>query len=171
MLTAVSLCCAIAAGVLFWQQMVIWGIVLVILTAITDMLDGATARAGNTDSVFGGILDHVIDRYAEFCILAGLGVSGMVPPIWAMYAIFGMLIASYTRAAAESIGKLSTCAVGIMGRMEKFVVIIAGVLLETFVPGYNLLMWALIIVGTTSIFTSIQRLVFTRNQLRGESDS
>jgi len=80
------------------------------------------------------------------------------------------MIASYTRAAAESIGKIENCAVGIMGRLEKFLVIIAGSILEIYLPigkfpkgGW--LEFALIIVGVTSTITAIQRMVYARRVL------
>ena len=148
----------------------LWGVVFILLTALTDMLDGSTARAGNIGTVFGGILDHVSDRYGEFFILAGITLSGTVHPGWGLAALFGMLIASYTRAAAESMGKIENCAVGIMGRMEKFVLIIAGSIAEHFLPvgtwprgGW--LEFALIIVALTSFITAIQRLVYTKKVL------
>jgi phosphatidylglycerophosphate synthase len=165
-LTGVSLLCAIGSGYFFWSGDLIKGVIFILLTSLTDMLDGATARAGNMGTTFGGILDHVSDRYGEFFILCGIGLSGHVYSGWAMFALFGMLIASYTRAAAESIGKISNAAVGWMGRLEKFVLIIVGTLLEYFYPGYNFLAYALIIVGVTSVVTSIQRLIFARRQLQ-----
>lgn len=165
-LTGTSLLCAIASGVFFWQGNLIIGVILIVLTSITDMLDGATARAGKMGTVFGGILDHVSDRYGEFFILAGIGVSGFVHPGLAIFALFGMLIASYTRAAAESIGNLPTCAVGWMGRLEKFILIIIGALLERFFPGYYFLAYALALVGIASVITSVQRLFFARNELK-----
>ena len=164
--TALSILSAIVSGYFFWQGDMLWGVLFILLTALGDVLDGATARAGNMGTVFGGILDHVSDRYGEFFILAGIGVSGVVHPIWAIYALFGMLIASYTRAAAESIGNLPTCAVGFMGRMEKFILIILGAILEYYYPGHNYLTYALIIVGTASVITSLQRLVFAKRQLK-----
>lgn len=169
-LTGVSLVCAILSGVFFWKGMLWWGIFWMIAASFTDMLDGSTARAGNTGTVFGGILDHVSDRYGEFFILAGITLSGAVHPGWGVFALFGMLIASYTRAAAESIGKIENCAVGIMGRLEKFLLIIAGAVAEIFLPhgtwprgGW--LEFALIIVGLTSFITAIQRLVYARRVL------
>ena len=141
-----------------------------LLTALTDMLDGSTARAGNIDTIFGGILDHVSDRYGEFFILAGITLSGTVHPGWGLSALFGMMIASYTRATAESMGKLENCAVGIMGRLEKFILIIAGSIAEHFLPvgtwprgGW--LEFALIIVALTSFITAIQRLIYTKKML------
>ncbi len=169
-LTAVSFLCAIASGLLFWDDKLLWGVGLMLATAFTDMLDGSTARAGNMGTVFGGILDHVSDRYGEFFILAGITLSGAVHPGWGLFALFGMLIASYTRAAAESMGKIENCAVGIMGRLEKFILIIGGSIAEYFLPtgqwpkgGW--LEFALIIVGVTSFITAVQRLVYAHKVL------
>ncbi len=172
MLTAISLICALVAGIEFWRDRMISGVIWMLATAITDMLDGSTARAGNIGTVFGGILDHVSDRYGEFFILAGITLSGAVHPGWGLFALFGMLIASYTRAAAESMGKIENCAVGIMGRLEKFIAIMAGSVLESFVPNSawprgRWLELALIVVGLTSVITSIQRLVYTHKVLGG----
>lgn len=164
--TAVSLISAIVSGYFFWQGKMIWGVIFILATSLGDILDGATARAGNLGTIFGGILDHVSDRYGEFFILAGIAISGVIHPIWAIFALFGMIIASYTRAAAESIGNLPTCAVGFMGRLEKFILIILGAILEHFYPDKNYLTYALIIVGATSVITSIQRLVFAKKQLK-----
>jgi len=137
-----------------------------LLNSITDMLDGSTARAGNMGTVFGGILDHVSDRYGEYFILTGIALSGMVHPGWALFALFGMIIASYTRAAAESMGKIKNCAVGFMGRLEKFIIIIFGAVLERYFPSSRWLEIALIIVGVTSYITSIQRLIYAGKVLK-----
>lgn len=165
-LTGLSLLCAVGSGYFFWAGDLIKGVIFILLTSLTDMLDGATARAGNMGTTFGGILDHVSDRYGEFFILCGIGLSGHVYSGWATFALFGMLIASYTRAAAESIGKISNAAVGWMGRLEKFALIIVGTLLEYFFPGHAFMAYALIIVGATSVVTSVQRLFYARNQLQ-----
>ncbi len=108
-LTVLSVVCSIVAGIFFWKQEMLWGVFWILMTAITDMLDGSTARAGNLGTVFGGISDHVLDRYGEFFILAGITLSGAVHPGWGLFALFGMLVASYTRATAESIGKRKLC--------------------------------------------------------------
>jgi phosphatidylglycerophosphate synthase len=174
-LTAVSLLCAVASGVFFWRGEMLWGALFIVLTAFTDMLDGSTARAGNLGTVFGGILDHVSDRYGEFFILAGITLSGRAHPGWGLFALFGMIIASYTRAAAESMGKLENCAVGIMGRLEKFLLIIAGSVAEHYLPENTWpeggwLEFALIVVGATSFVTSIQRLVYTKKVLGNKKE-
>jgi len=166
MLTGISFLCAVISGIYFWRGSIWWGIFWMVMTSFTDMLDGSTARAGNSGTVFGGILDHVSDRYGEFFILTGITLSGMVHPGWGIFALFGMIIASYTRAAAESMGKIENCAVGIMGRLEKFIAIIAGAILEHYYPSSRWLEIALIIVGVTSFITSIQRLLYTKQILK-----
>lgn len=170
LLTAISLASAIVSGIYFWKAEVWWGVIWMLITSITDMLDGATARAGNMGTPFGGILDHVSDRYGEFFILAGITLSNMVHPGWGLFALFGMIIASYTRAAAESIGKIENCAVGIMGRLEKFTLIIIGALLEHYYPKMRILETALIIVGLTSYITSVQRLFYAHKLLNQKKD-
>jgi len=169
-LTAISFLCAVVSGIYFWKAEIWWGIFWMLLTSFTDMLDGSTARAGNIGTVWGGILDHVSDRYGEFLILAGIALSGLVHPGWALFALFGMIIASYTRAAAESIGKLDNCAVGFMGRLEKFVVIIIGAILERYYPEGRWFEVALIIVGVASYVTSIQRLIYAKKQLGNKQE-
>ena len=168
MLTTVSLLMGAGAGMLFWYRYWILGIVAMLLSALTDMLDGATARAGNTGTVFGSVLDRVADRFGEFFILLGILLSGIVEPGWILFAQFGVIIASYTRASAESVGGLDTCAVGMAGRFEKFVALILGALGEVVFPGFFIMRYAVIVVGLVSTVTAIQRLAFTYRALNSE---
>jgi len=164
-LTAFSFGFSVLAGTLFWKQEFLLGTAALLLNTLTDMLDGATARAGKMGTVFGGVLDHVSDRYAEFFVLMGILLSGAVAPGWVLFAQFGIIIASYTRAAAESIGGMKTCAVGIAGRLEKFIFLVAGAILQSFIPQYQPLLYALILMGIISYITSIQRLIYAKKQV------
>ncbi len=163
-LTALGLITAGGAAAAFWQERFFLGVFLMLATSLLDMLDGATARAGNLGTVFGAVLDHNVDRVGEFLIILGIVLSGHVHPGWGIFALFGMWSASYARAAAESIGKMKTCAVGIVGRLEKFVIILAGAVFEVFFP-MKALQIAMIVVGTISFITTIQRLVFAHKEL------
>ncbi|MCK4606369.1 MAG: CDP-alcohol phosphatidyltransferase family protein [candidate division Zixibacteria bacterium] len=175
LLTGISLLCSVASGLFFWHGAMLWGVAWMITSAVLDMLDGSTARAGNLGTVFGGILDHVSDRYGEFFILAGITMSGAVHPGWGLFALFGMIIASYTRATAESMGKIENCAVGVMGRVEKFLLIIAGSIIEHWLPSGTWpkggwLELALIVVGAASFITAIQRLIYAKKLLGNKRD-
>lgn len=158
--TAISILSGIASGILFGYKYLWWGLLLMLVMIFTDILDGATARAGNLASPYGGVLDHTIDRYAEFFLVGGLMAGGYISPIIALFVASGMIMASYVRAAAESIGGLENCVVGMAGRQEKFILMIIGILL--FGVGQNTLAQIpIILIGVISHITAIQRLAYS----------
>lgn len=167
MLTYTSVALSIGAGYAISCQQYLIGIAVILLVGLTDMLDGATARAGETASAYGTVLDHVADRYAEFFILGGVLFSGDVHQAWVLFALFGMVMASYVRARAESTGKLESCNVGLAGRQEKLTLLLLGLLVQPFYPSIPLLEWSVIAIGVLSHITAMQRLAYTRRMLVG----
>jgi len=163
-LTAMGLILAGGSTIAIWKEYFLLGVILVILASVADMLDGATARAGDLGTKFGSVLDHTVDRVGEFLIMLGIILSGHVHPGWVLFGLFGMLSASYTRAAAESVGGMSSCVVGLVGRLEKFGMLIVGLALERYFPGYAITT-AVIAVGVISFITAGQRLHFAYVQL------
>lgn len=166
-LTYLSLAFSVLAGYLIVYRQFVWSVVVILLVGLADMLDGATARAGGTASEYGTVLDHVADRYAEFFILGGVLLSGMVAVQWPLFALFGMVMASYVRARAEATGKLASCNVGLAGRQEKLGLLVIGLLIQPFFPHMPVLEWIVIAIGAISHITAIQRLIFTRQALLG----
>jgi len=164
-LTYLSLALSVMVGYLISQGLFWWGVVGIFLVGLADMLDGATARATGTASPYGTVLDHVTDRYAEFFILGGVMLSGAVTPAWVLFALFGMVMASYVRARAESTGKLTSCNVGFAGRQEKLALLICGLLAQPVLPHLQILAWAVIAVGVASHITVVQRMGYTRRML------
>jgi phosphatidylglycerophosphate synthase len=171
MLTLLSLCIGGIAAYLIAQDAFLLGILAILLMTAADVLDGATARAGGTANPFGTLLDHAVDRYAEFLILLGIMLSGVVAPGWAMFALFGMVMASYVRARAEASGKVASCDVGFAGRPEKVTLLCVGMLLQPFFPQLRLLQWAVIAVGVVSHITALQRLLYARRIILGDQGS
>ncbi len=161
-LTLISLAIGGFAAFLIAREQFLWGVVAILLMGAADMLDGATARAGGTANAYGTVFDHVVDRYAEFLILLGVMLSGTASPGWTMFALFGMVMASYVRARAESTGLVASCNVGFAGRQEKLGLLIIGLLIHPFSPEIHLLEWIVIGVGTLSHITAVQRLLYTR---------
>jgi CDP-diacylglycerol--glycerol-3-phosphate 3-phosphatidyltransferase len=80
---------------------------LVLVGAVFDVLDGMVARTNGTSSRAGGLLDSVLDRYADVGPLVGLAVLYRFS-VWQMLvplaAIVGATMTSYVRAKAESFG-------------------------------------------------------------------
>src|SRR5690349_20134887 len=96
-LTLISLCMGGVAAYAIAQRAFVGGVALILLITSADVLDGATARAGGTSNPAGMLFDHVVDRYAEFFILLGIMLSGAATPGWSVFALFGMVMASYVR--------------------------------------------------------------------------
>jgi phosphatidylglycerophosphate synthase len=168
MLTLLSLCLGGLAAYELAKSAFLSAILLILLMTLADVLDGATARAGGTANPYGTLFDHVSDRYAEFLILLGIMLSGVVAPGWAMFALFGMVMASYVRARAESSGKVVSCDVGFAGRAEKMTLLIVGMGLQAFFPRVHILQWAVIAVGVLSHITALQRLLYARRIILGD---
>lgn len=170
MLTYLSLALSVGAGYVIARGWFIWGVGVILLVGLADVLDGATARASGTASDYGTVLDHVSDRYAEFFILAGVLLSGAVDAVWVLFALFGMVMASYVRARAEATRKRLSCNVGFAGRQEKLALLIAGLLVQPFFPQLDLLDWAVIAIGVASHITAAQRLHYARQMLVQSDD-
>ena len=127
-------------------------------------VNGTVARAAVKMSRFGAVLDHVLDRYVEYVIVIGIVAGGFASWFWGIFALIGMLLASYSRAAAESVGGLASCTIGIAERQEKLLLILAGSVLVPVWP--NALQYAMILIGLISHVTVGQRLLYTWQNAR-----
>lgn len=158
-LSLLALFVSLAAAVLYFRGSPLLGASVLLCSAFVDIIDGAVARATKTETRFGAVLDHVLDRYVEYILVVGIVAGGFANWFWGLFALIGMLLASYTRAAAESVGGLSNCTVGIAERQEKLLLILAGSVLVT--VWSNALEYAIILVGVLSHVTVGQRLIYT----------
>jgi len=158
-ITTLSLILAILAALAYATKAPLLGALGLVASGMVDMLDGAVARATGKTTKFGAVYDPVLDRYAEFAVLVGIAVGGFTDWIWTVFALFGMVMASYTRARAESSGGLSSCTVGIAERQEKILLLLIGSLLQPFLG--IALSFCVILVGILSHVTVVQRLYFT----------
>jgi phosphatidylglycerophosphate synthase len=72
------------------RSMLLLGIVFLALNWLGDSLDGTVARVRNCQRPrYGFYVDHVVDTFAAFFLMAGLALSGYIHPAIA----FGLLIA------------------------------------------------------------------------------
>ena len=163
-ISTLSLVLAVLAAFAYARRSPVLGAIGLLSSGAVDMLDGAVARATGKTTKFGAVYDPVLDRYAEFAVLLGIGLGGFADWIWVIFALFGMVMASYVRARAESSGGLSSCMVGIAERQEKILILLIGSFVQ---PFFNFaLSVCIIIVGILSHVTAGQRLYFTYQQTR-----
>jgi archaetidylinositol phosphate synthase len=166
-LTVLSFVFGIGAGLSIAAHNLALTLLCVALMAVCDVLDGSVARIRGQATQFGGVLDHVLDRYAEMAILMGILSSRLVSAEWVVFSLFGIVMASYVRAKAESKPGMTSCNVGFAGRLEKMLILMSGVVLELSGLVPNTLMWAVILVGVISHITVIQRLRYSAKILSG----
>lgn len=165
--TVFSLFCSIVGSVFLYHHKFWWGLIWIILMLIADMLDGATARAVKKSSKFGTVFDHVIDRYAEIIIFSGMLIGESVSIFSGIFALSGIIMASYVRAKAESSGGLKDCTVGIAGRVEKLLVTYGAVVFLA-LGFYKWAELSFLFIGVISHATAIQRLFFARSVINAE---
>src|SRR6266540_146275 len=132
----VSLCLA-ASVLVFFENRNEWlfywaGAVLFVVGSVLDILDGALARAGGKTTPFGAFLDSTTDRIGEGAMLGAIALifarqGNTVALAFAIVAIAGSFLVSYTRARAEALGLRGD--VGIGSRAERVVVITGGLVL------------------------------------------
>jgi phosphatidylglycerophosphate synthase len=166
-ISTLSLVVAVVSAIAYASRAPVLGAVGLLASGAIDMLDGAVARATGAVTKFGAVYDPVLDRYAEFAVLFGMGFGELVAWTWVVFSLCGMVIASYTRARAESAGGLDSCRVGVAERQEKIIFLLIGSVLQ---PFFNLaLPLSVLLVGTLSHITVAQRLHFTLTHTKGTS--
>jgi CDP-diacylglycerol--glycerol-3-phosphate 3-phosphatidyltransferase len=94
--------------------------------ALTDLIDGAMARARGTTSRFGALLDSAMDRVADGAVFGALAywlaVTGQRASLVAtLICLVAGQIVSYVKARAEGLGLSAD--VGIAERFERLVII------------------------------------------------
>ncbi len=138
------------------------GGVLILISGLFDLLDGALARFANQTTKFGAILDSTVDRISEAAIFCGLLIwylpKGATLEIVVIFAaLIGSFLVSYIRARAEGLGL--KCQVGLFTRAERVIVLAVGLLVnQIFIA-----LWVLVVF---IYITVVQRLLYLRKQTK-----
>ena len=147
------------------------GGLVVLFAGIFDLFDGALARATNSVSRFGALLDSTVDRASEAVVLLGLLAYYLsrdddVGSILVYAAIIGSIMVSYLRARSEGLG--IDCRVGVMTRPERVAVVGIGLIVGYWEPRVMLLVLGIIALLTA--FTAVHRLIHTWRMLKSEDE-
>ena len=157
-MTLVGIAMSAVAAVVIGSGNLAAGLVLMVLTGLPDLLDGAIAKASGTSSMRGAYFDSVSDRLTDIMLFCGVawhlsvtrdGQIHMLP-----VAIMGLAIMiSYQRAKAESLG--FDAKGGLMERAERFIALGFGLFLGAF--NETLLLGVLWVMLALTAITAIQR--------------
>lgn len=154
--TLLGLLMACAAAVAIGLGELQTGFVLLVLSALPDLLDGALAKASDLASQRGAFFDSVIDRVSDAVVLGGVAwyFTVELDPRTALipFAVMGLsLLISYERAKAESLGLHAKG--GLMERAERIVVLCVGLLFG------SLLLWVMWLMLVLTAYTAVQRFI------------
>ena len=152
--TLLGLCVAAASAVAIGTGKMQLGLLLVICSALPDLLDGALAKASNSASQRGAFFDSVVDRVSDSFLFGGVAwfyASSDTPQFTIVpFAILGAsLIISYERAKAESLGLYAKG--GLMERAERIILLCFGLLFD------SLLKWVMVVMLVLVVMTAVQR--------------
>ncbi len=128
-----SLACALLAALLLilWRDplALLAAFVFVLVNGFFDAIDGQVARLSGKISARGDLVDHVIDRYADFIILAGISLSAFADVRLGLLAVGSIMIVSYMGTQSQALG-LKRDYGGILGRAERILLIMLFLLLQ-----------------------------------------
>jgi archaetidylinositol phosphate synthase len=135
------------------------GAVLVFLNGWLDLLDGALARELGTDSKAGDLLDHVLDRYADIVVIAGVA-AGVDRYALGLAAVTGVLMTSYLGTQAQAVG-LDRVYGGLLGRADRLALIgvtgVVAAVVSATVGGLSVVGWLLVVFAIVGHLTALQR--------------
>lgn len=155
-LTIMGLLVAVGAAVAIGYGQLRLGLLLVVLAALPDLLDGALAKAQSSSSQRGAFFDSTIDRFTDALLFGGVAWHFAVaedPRLSVLpFAVMALSsVISYMRAKAESLGLDAKG--GLMERAERIIALCIGLLFPVLlIP----IMWAMLALVA---ITAVQRFV------------
>jgi len=160
--TILGFIATLIASLLILAELWVAAGLMIILSGLFDLFDGVVARKLGRVTLLGGFLDSVLDRYSDLLLLLALlihylknGNSALV--ILTFVVAIGTVLIPYVRAKAESIQ--IPCAVGLMERAERIILLSAGALFQWMEP----ILWILAIL---THFTVFHRIYYVWKKLR-----
>lgn len=158
--TSLSLALSVATAGLVATGHFLLGGLLVLVSGLCDLLDGALARSTKRTTRFGAILDSTVDRASEAIVFCGLLIwylprGATLVPVLILVALIASFLVSYIRARAEGLGL--QCQVGLFTRAERVIVLAVGLLVNQVI----IALWVLVIFACVTV---AQRLLYLWKQ-------
>jgi CDP-diacylglycerol--glycerol-3-phosphate 3-phosphatidyltransferase len=157
--TLIGLGLSFVGAILIANDAYVVGALVAGVGTVFDALDGPLARLQGTASIRGAFVDTMSDRFGEIAILAGLAFSLRHDETMLMLCLFALafsLLTPYVRAKAESWGAEGRG--GWMGRAERMILVLTGILLDGFGLAVMLsMLWLFVVLGGLTVGQRIRR--------------
>ena len=164
--TLIGLAGTVGCALLIGFGHMTWAGILLLIMGPVDAMDGALARMRNEASAWGAFVDAVTDRYSELFLFLGFLMYYMSHPsplstlgiLFAYLAAAGSVLVSYVKARADA-SRLDAN-VGLLTRVERYLVLIPGLIFSGLYPPLALIV--LIIIAVLANITALQRIFRAR---------
>ena len=166
--TVIGVLITIAGSVLLATARPLPALVVLLVGALSDTLDGQLAKAAGGGTRFGAFLDSTLDRVSDAalaCGMAALGAAlGDTLLFWSsLVGLVASSLVSYVRAKAESMGTAAT--VGLMPREVRLTALLVGIGMWGVLGLYEVFVATVAAVAILSVVTLIQRIAFVARHL------
>ena len=158
MITGVGIVMSFAAAMAIGAGFLNLGLLLVLLTGIPDLLDGAVAKASGKSSQRGAFFDSVSDRVTDGLLFSGVAfyfaADGRSPWVVVLPVLAYVTASwvSYVRAKADALG--FDARGGLVERAERIIMLAVGLLF-----GGPVLVAVLVAIVVLNLITAGQRFV------------
>ncbi len=159
-----------AAGLVVGRFFFLAGVAFII-GSVMDTLDGRYSRMSGKGTPFGAFLDSTLDRLEEGIVLIAVAAyfaaeHNQAATAAVVAAVLFSLMVSYTRARAEALGV--ACKVGLATRPVRVVILSIGLVFArgASIGHFSLLPAAVYVLAGLTLFTTLQRILYVRKQLR-----
>lgn len=182
-ISLLSLLCGLIAAGLYAKGAFFTGSLLLIASALLDLVDGSVARMLDSQSNFGAVIDWIVDKYVDSLVILGIGISRtpIVSQIFSPFtgwdwvlvtlAIFGSMMNTFIKPVvyaevgySERVeGKIDDPleGVGFFGRPETIIFLIAGGIV-----GH---IWiSVIVIALCTNISAIQRIAYLYGRFKRE---
>ena len=179
-ISLLSLLLGVAAMLLFAVRSFPVGSLVLLASAVLDLVDGHVSRIQNSGTRFGAVFDWIVDKYVDTLVMLGVGISGIpiitgifrlppiADPVVVMVAILGSMMNTFIKPvtyaevgfAERHHGKIDDPleGVGFFGRPETLLVLIVG--------GLTGLIWvSLLIIAVATNLSAMERIIYLRRHL------
>ncbi|NLV26450.1 MAG: CDP-alcohol phosphatidyltransferase family protein [Methanomicrobiales archaeon] len=174
-ITIFSIISGITCAYCYIMHNFIAGSLLLLISAILDLVDGSVARMTRRETPFGAVFDWIADKYVDTIVLLGVGLSGIsivsdifsISPTWdfgiVALAIIGSMMNTFIKPVTyaeigfseRKDGKIDDPleGIGFFGRPETVLVLILGGL-----TGFISI--SVIIIAVCTNLSAIQRIIY-----------
>lgn len=164
-ITLIGLAGNITAAFFVGRGQFLVGAIILIFISPLDAVDGALSRVRNKETKFGAFLDSICDRYSEIAIIFAILIFFLNRnDFWGVFfsflAVTGSVLVSYVRARAEALGV--ECKVGLLTRVERYLLIIIVLLINQVKVGVGIL-------AVFSHMTAFQRIIHVQKFFDGKN--